>query len=119
VIDGQTTVTARVMENLFGLKSQAFTINYSDGEFVFYSFGWGHGVGMSQWGACGYAKHGYTYDQILRHYYLNTSIELSSENSKAVQRGEAYNTPQTSDSSDQQTDSSEAAVTQSDSDSEE
>ena len=31
--------------------------------------GWGHGVGMSQWGAYGYAKHGWTYRQILSHYY--------------------------------------------------
>ena len=31
--------------------------------------GWGHGIGMSQWGAYGYAKHGWTYKQILSHYY--------------------------------------------------
>ena len=85
-IDGQVTLTGREMKTLFGLKSQAFTITFSDdGETVtFKSYGWGHGVGMSQWGACYYAKHGYTYDQILRHYYLNTTIALSSENTSAV-----------------------------------
>ena len=31
--------------------------------------GWGHGVGMSQWGARGYARHGWSYRQILAHYY--------------------------------------------------
>ena len=31
--------------------------------------GWGHGVGMSQWGAYGFAKHGWRYDRILAHYY--------------------------------------------------
>jgi stage II sporulation protein D len=31
--------------------------------------GWGHGVGMSQWGAEGYARHGYDYKRILAHYY--------------------------------------------------
>ena len=31
--------------------------------------GWGHGLGLSQWGAYGYAQHGWTYDQILAHYY--------------------------------------------------
>ena len=31
--------------------------------------GWGHGIGMCQWGAYGYAKHGWTYRQILSHYY--------------------------------------------------
>jgi len=36
--------------------------------------GWGHGIGMSQWGAYGYAKNGWTYDKILEHYY--TGIKL-------------------------------------------
>ena len=34
--------------------------------------GWGHGVGMSQWGAEGYARHGFGYRQILAHYYPQT-----------------------------------------------
>jgi stage II sporulation protein D len=36
--------------------------------------GWGHGVGMSQWGAYGYAVHGWTYKRILSHYYPDTKI---------------------------------------------
>ena len=36
--------------------------------------GWGHGVGMSQWGAFGFAKRGATYDQILAHYYQGTEL---------------------------------------------
>jgi stage II sporulation protein D len=36
--------------------------------------GFGHGVGMSQYGAYGYALHGATYDAILRHYYTGTSL---------------------------------------------
>jgi stage II sporulation protein D len=36
--------------------------------------GYGHGVGMSQWGAYGYAKHGLDYTAILAHYYSGTSI---------------------------------------------
>ena len=36
--------------------------------------GWGHGLGLSQWGAYGYAKHGWTYDRILAHYYLGTTL---------------------------------------------
>ena len=31
--------------------------------------GWGHGVGLSQWGAIGMAKEGYRCEEILRHYY--------------------------------------------------
>lgn len=36
--------------------------------------GWGHGLGMSQWGAYGYAKHGWTFDRILGHYYSGTTL---------------------------------------------
>ena len=36
--------------------------------------GWGHGIGMSQWGAYGYAKHGWPYRQILSHYYTGITF---------------------------------------------
>jgi SpoIID/LytB domain protein len=36
--------------------------------------GWGHGLGLSQWGAYGYAKRGWTYDRILAHYYSGTTL---------------------------------------------
>src|SRR5436309_7227602 len=39
--------------------------------------GWGHGVGMSQWGAEGYARHGYDYRHILSHYYAHTHIGIA------------------------------------------
>jgi len=39
--------------------------------------GWGHGVGMSQWGAEGYARHGYGYRRILAHYYSQTQIAIA------------------------------------------
>lgn len=41
--------------------------------FMFSGHGWGHGVGMSQYGAYGYAQHGWTAGQILAHYYPGTS----------------------------------------------
>jgi stage II sporulation protein D len=44
--------------------------------FVLDGGGWGHGVGMSQWGAEGYARHGFAYRQILAHYYPHTTLEL-------------------------------------------
>ncbi|HXY80599.1 MAG TPA: SpoIID/LytB domain-containing protein [Gaiellaceae bacterium] len=40
---------------------------------MFSGHGWGHGVGMSQYGAFGYAQHGWTYEQILAHYYPGTT----------------------------------------------
>jgi stage II sporulation protein D len=42
--------------------------------FVITGRGWGHGVGMSQWGAYGYAQHGFTYDKILAHFYPGTQL---------------------------------------------
>jgi stage II sporulation protein D len=42
--------------------------------FTITGHGWGHGVGMSQWGAYGYAKHGWDYKAILRHYYTGITF---------------------------------------------
>ena len=42
--------------------------------FVFSGHGWGHGLGLSQWGARGYALHGWTYDRILARYYQGTTL---------------------------------------------
>jgi stage II sporulation protein D len=42
--------------------------------FVVSGRGWGHGVGMSQWGAEGYAQHGATWQRILAHYYPGTRL---------------------------------------------
>ena len=42
--------------------------------FVITGRGWGHGVGMSQWGANGFARRGSSYDRILAHYYRGTTI---------------------------------------------
>ena len=42
--------------------------------FVISGRGWGHGVGMAQWGAYGFAQQGSTYDEILAHYYTGTTL---------------------------------------------
>jgi SpoIID/LytB domain protein len=42
--------------------------------FVISGRGWGHGVGMAQWGAFGLAQQGATYDEILAHYYRGTTL---------------------------------------------
>jgi stage II sporulation protein D len=43
-------------------------------ELVISGKGWGHGVGMSQWGAYGYAQHGWSWHRILAHYYEGTQV---------------------------------------------
>jgi stage II sporulation protein D len=42
--------------------------------FLITGHGWGHGVGMPQYGAYGYAQHGFTYDQIVSHYFPGTQL---------------------------------------------
>src|SRR5690606_38719443 len=37
--------------------------------------GWGHGVGLGQWGAYGFARRGWTYERIVAHYYRATTLE--------------------------------------------
>src|SRR5690349_6351455 len=46
--------------------------------FIVTGHGWGHGVGMSQYGAYGYAQHGATDQQILAHYYPGTTLATAS-----------------------------------------
>src|SRR5688500_16932371 len=49
------------------------------GRFTIRGAGFGHGVGMSQYGAMGYAQHGWTYDRILAHYYTGTALSRLDE----------------------------------------
>lgn len=73
-IDGQKTTTGRVLrESVLGVASAAFEVEY-DGDFTVYTYGYGHGVGMSQWGAALYAKDGWSYQDILKHYYTGVSV---------------------------------------------
>ena len=61
--------------NALSLKSTDFTINLYGDYVKIEMYGYGHGVGMSQYGALGMAKKGYTYEEILKHYYSNTTIK--------------------------------------------
>ena len=58
------------------LRSSAYKVVYSatEDKFVFTVKGYGHGVGMSQTGANAYAKNGWNYEKILKHYYTGISI---------------------------------------------
>lgn len=59
----------------FHLKSCDFTITRSGSDIVFKTKGYGHGVGMSQYGAVYMANNGTNYIDILSHYYKNTNIK--------------------------------------------
>ena len=73
---GNVNMKGTEFRNLLGLRSANFTIEKAGSDALkITTFGYGHGVGMSQWGADALAKKGGTFDEILRFYY--TGIELT------------------------------------------
>ena len=74
---GDKTVTGQEIRAALSLRSAAFEISY-DKEFKITTKGYGHAVGMSQYGANSMAEKGKDYKEILEHYYPGTDIlELS------------------------------------------
>ena len=71
---GDSTYSGVKLRSILGLKSTDFTIVKGDTNVAITTKGSGHGVGMSQNGANGAAKEGYSYDRILKHYYTGVSI---------------------------------------------
>ena len=69
------TFTGWELCNKLGLKSNYYTITQNNNSIKVVARGYGHGVGMSQYGAEGMSRAGYTYDQILYHYYQGTKIK--------------------------------------------
>lgn len=73
-IDGKDFTGISIRE-LFGLRSADFDIVVNGDQVIFITRGYGHGVGMSQYGANGMAKEGYQYKEIISHYYPNTVLK--------------------------------------------
>ncbi|MDQ0207026.1 stage II sporulation protein D [Alkalicoccobacillus murimartini] len=71
---GDKTITGREVRTLLKLDSSDFDWQRSNGTVTIKTKGWGHGVGMSQYGADGMAKDGITYDKIIQHYYQGIEI---------------------------------------------
>jgi stage II sporulation protein D len=71
---GSISAKGSEIRSLFGLRSANFELKFESGSFVFTVYGYGHGVGMSQYGANAMAKQGSNYEEILKHYYPNTNI---------------------------------------------
>ena len=72
---GGVTVRGVEMRRLYGLRSAAFETEVQNGKIVFYVTGYGHGVGMSQYGANAMAAEGATWQEIILHYYTDVTIE--------------------------------------------
>ena len=73
-VNGKTFLGTKI-RSVFGLKSTSFKIKITDDKVIFDVNGYGHGVGMSQYGANGMAKEGSNYKEILTHYYKNCEIK--------------------------------------------
>lgn len=73
---GTQSVSGNDLRRALGLRSTKFevSVNAASGSVVFNGSGFGHGIGLSQWGARGMALQGKTYAQILGHYYQGTSL---------------------------------------------
>lgn len=76
---GKEKLTGVEARDKLGLKSAAFDLTATGRNVVITTYGNGHGVGMSQWGAEGMAKKGQTAEQIVRYYYTGIRIEEASK----------------------------------------
>lgn len=71
---GNAEISGSAARTLFDLKSTDFTASYYNGRLIFLVKGYGHGVGMSQYGANVMAKDGSSYGDILAHYYKGSEL---------------------------------------------
>ncbi|CAM2930296.1 stage II sporulation protein D [Paenibacillus sediminis] len=76
---GGMLFTGKEVRERLGLRSTEFTWRITSGSIEITTYGNGHGVGMSQWGANGMAQQGYTATQILQHYYTGIEFEHASK----------------------------------------
>ncbi|MFD1020112.1 stage II sporulation protein D [Thalassobacillus hwangdonensis] len=72
-INGKTFSGRDIREKL-DLRSSDFTVGQKDGHLIFTTKGYGHGIGMSQYGANGMAKAGKNYEEIVQHYYKGAKV---------------------------------------------
>lgn len=75
IIINNKEFTGVEFRKLLNLRSTDFEIEEDNGEYIIATKGYGHGVGMSQYGANEMAKRGKKYEEILNHYYKNTEIK--------------------------------------------
>lgn len=73
------TLSAQNARSVFGLKSCDFDVSCDNDGYVFTVRGYGHGIGLSQYGADTLAKEGQDYKAILLHYYSGAELELYGE----------------------------------------
>ena len=72
---GTSIFTGQELRTIFSLRSAVFSIQYENQNFQFITHGYGHDVGMSQYGANEMAKSGADYKEILAYYYPETEVK--------------------------------------------
>ncbi len=72
--EGSRVITGLELRRALNLRSTLFSISVAGDAIRIDGRGFGHGIGMSQWGAYGMARQGYSYQQILSHYYQGTAL---------------------------------------------
>lgn len=72
---GDKTFDGTTVRKAFSLRSNCFSVEYKNNSFVFNVTGYGHGVGLSQYGADYMSRQGSKYNEILYHYYNGTKIK--------------------------------------------
>lgn len=75
VVIGGTSIATTKLRSLFSLRSSSLSVEAAGDTVTFYVTGYGHGVGMSQYGANELAKQGKTWQEILLWYYSGSGIE--------------------------------------------
>ena len=73
-IDGFVTLTGEEFRHQLGLRSTDFRIHFNQAKLHINGFGFGHGIGMSQYGAKAFAETGKNYQEILGHYYTGARL---------------------------------------------
>ncbi len=71
---GETLIRGEELRKFLKLPSSKFNITFDKNSIKFAGRGYGHGLGLSQWGSKALAEKGLTYDQILSHYYTGAKL---------------------------------------------
>lgn len=79
IIIAGNTFSGTEVRSLLGLRSTAFSMYATGEEVIITTKGFGHRVGLSQYGADAMASEGHSYEEILAHYYPGTTLELTND----------------------------------------
>ncbi|PAV31685.1 stage II sporulation protein D [Virgibacillus profundi] len=80
----ENTFSGREIREKFELQSSDFTIEQKNDHLIFTTKGFGHGIGMSQYGANGMAKEGKTYKEIVKHYYKDVEVSTITDSAPTL-----------------------------------